>query len=76
MKTYRTFEISDEDMKLLGIVNCKLDEDDSSIFKKIKRLGLEVTKRRNKLVWWDDDYIEIINKKTDLTIGVMEVLYR
>ena len=31
--------------------------------------------KKNKLLWWDDDFVEIINKKTDKSIGFMEICY-
>ena len=76
MKEYRIFEVSDMAEKLKGNIKCRLDDDDKTIFKSIRQLGFNINRRRNKLIWWDDDYAEIINKKSDLTIGVMELAYR
>ena len=51
------------------------DEEETSVFKKLKSIGFNINKRRNKLVWWDDDYAEVINKRTEKTVGMLEVVY-
>lgn len=76
MKKYRTFEVvSDTSEKLKGEVNIRLDEEESSIFKKLRKIGFNINRRKNKMIWWDDDYIEIINKRTENTVGIMEIVY-
>jgi hypothetical protein len=76
MKKYKTFEVvGDTSEKLKGEVNIRLDEEESSVFKKLRKIGFNINRRRNKLIWWDDEYIEIINKKTENTIGIMEIAY-
>lgn len=75
MKKYRTFEVSEDKQNIKGTINMRLDEDDTSIFKKLRELGFNTNKRKNKIVWWDDDYIEIINKRTETTVGIMEMCY-
>lgn len=75
MKKYRTFEVSEDIQHLKGTINMRLDEDDTSIFKKLRELGFNTNKRKNKIIWWDDDYVEIINKRTELTVGIMEMCY-
>lgn len=75
MKKYRTFEVSEDTQHLKGTINMRHDEDDTSIFKKLRELGFNTNKRKNKIVWWDDDYVEIINKRTELTVGIMEMCY-
>lgn len=75
MKKFRTFEVSEDSANVKGVLNIKLDEEESSIFKKLKDIGFNINKRRNKLVWWDDDYAEVINKRTDKTVGMLEIVY-
>lgn len=75
MKSYRIFEVNDIEASLKGQISCRLDEDDKSIFMKLRSIGFKLNKRRNKIIWINDDYIEIINKRSDRTIGTMEVCY-
>jgi len=75
MKKYRTFEVQDKGDKVHGIVEVRLDDEDKTIFQKLRSIGFNINRRRNKLIWWDDDYIEIINKKSEQTIGYMEICY-
>ena len=75
MKAYRIYEVNDVEEKLKGQITCRLDEDDKSLFVKLKRIGVKLNRRRNKIVWVNDDLIEIINKKSDRTIGIMEHCY-
>ena len=75
MKKYRTFEVGEKGDHLKGQIQIRLDEEDKSIFKKLREIGFNINRHRNKLIWWDDDYVEIINKKTENTIGIMEICY-
>lgn len=75
MKKFRTFEVSEDSANVKGILNIRLDEEESSIFKKLKDIGFKINKRSNKLIWWDDDYAEVINKRTEKTVGMLEVIY-
>ena len=75
MKKYRTFEVIEDSPKVKGVLNIRIDEDESSVFKKLKSIGFDINKRRNKLIWWDDDYAEVINKRTENTIGILEIVY-
>lgn len=75
MKKYRTFEVSNDTVNLKGIIKIRLDEDEKSIFKKLRNIGFKINRRTNKLEWADNDYVEIINKRTDRTVGMMEVIY-
>lgn len=75
MKKFRTFEVSEDAVNKMGYLNIRMDEEESSVFKKLKSIGFNINKRKNKLIWWDDDYIEIINKKSEQTIGYMEICY-
>ena len=75
MKKFRTFEVSEEKMNKMGYIDIRMDEEESSVFKKMKNIGFNINKRKNKLIWWDDDFAEVINKKTEKTIGMLEVVY-
>ena len=75
MNRYRTFEVQDKGDKVHGEISIRLDEEDKAIFQKLRNIGFNINRRRNKLIWWDDDYIEIINKKSEQTIGYMEICY-
>ena len=75
MKKFRTFEVSEEKMNKMGYIDLRMDEEESSVFKKMKNIGFNINKRKNKLIWWDDDFAEVINKKTEKTIGMLEVVY-
>ena len=75
MKKFRTFEVSEDSANLKGVLNIKLNEEESSIFKKLKDIGFNINKRKNKLIWWDEDYAEVINKRTDKTVGMLEIVY-
>lgn len=77
MKKYKTFEVvGDTSEKLKGEVNIRLDEEESSVFKKLRKIGFNINRRKNKMIWWDDDYIEIINKRTENTVGIMELSFQ
>ena len=77
MKKFRVFyDVSDTSQVLQGTVELRLDDEDKTIFRKLKELGLKYNRRLNKVIWWDDDYAEIINKKTERTLGILEVCYR
>lgn len=77
MKKYKTFEvIGDTSEQLRGEVNIRLDEEESSVFKKLRKIGFNINRRKNKMIWWDDDYIEIINKRTENTVGIMELSFQ
>ena len=77
MKDYRVFEVTtDEYQKLKGKISLRLDDEDKTIFQKLRGIGLKINRRWNKIEWWDDDYVEIINKKTDKTVGILEMCYR
>lgn len=73
MKKYRVFEVNDMSARIHGIVELRLDSTESDIFKMARKIGLNLNKRRNKVIWWDDDYAEIINKISEKTIGTLEV---
>lgn len=75
MKKFRTFEVSEDAVNKMGYLNIRMDEEESSVFKKLKSIGFNINKRKNKLIWWDDDYAEVINKRTDKTVGMLEVVY-
>lgn len=75
MKKFRTFEVSDETVHKMGYLNIRMDEEETSVFKKLKNIGFNINKRKNKLIWWDDDYAEVINKRTDKTVGMLEIVY-
>lgn len=75
MKKFRTFEVSDDSVSQKGYLNIRMDEEDTSVFKKLKSIGFNINKRRNKLIWWDDDYAEVINKRTEKIVGMLEVVY-
>lgn len=75
MKKFRTFEVTEEHERPKGIIQFRLDEDDSSIMKKLRNIGFNINKRKNKFIWWDDSYVEIINKKTERTVGILEMCY-
>ncbi len=75
MKKFRTFEVSDETVHKMGYLNIRLDEEETSVFKKLKEIGFNINKRKNKLIWWDDDYAEVINKRTEKTVGMLEIVY-
>ena len=76
MKKYRTFEIVNDLDKLHGIIQFRLDDEDKTIFKKLREVGFDINRRKNALIWWNDDYVEIINKKTETSIGYLELCYR
>lgn len=76
MKDYRVFDVSNESYELKGKIKLKIDDNEKIIMKKVKELGLKFNVYKNKVIWWDDDYIEIIQKKSDKTVGVLEVCYR
>lgn len=76
MKDYRVFEVtSDDNYKVKGKISFRLDDEEKQIFPKLKELGIKLSMKKNKLLWWDDDFVEIINKKTDKSIGFMEICY-
>lgn len=75
MKKFRTFEVTKEHERPKGIIQFRLDEDDTSIMKKLRNNGFNINKRKNKFIWWDDSYVEIINKKTERTVGILEMCY-
>ena len=75
MKKYRTFEVNDKGDKVHGEISIRLDEEEKNIFRKLRNIGFNINRRRNKLIWWDDDYIEIINKRTEHSVGYMELCY-
>lgn len=75
MKKFRTFEVSEDTVNKMGYLNIRMDEEESSVFKKLKSIGFNINKRKNKLIWWDDDYAEVINKRTDKTVGMLEIVY-
>ena len=76
MSDYRVFEVTNDDWQTLkGKITFRLDAEDKDIFAKLKKLGMKLNMRKNKLIWWDDDYVEIINKKTERTVGIMELSY-
>lgn len=75
MSKYRTFEVNDKGDKVHGEICIRLDDEDKTIFQKLRSIGFNINRQRNKLIWWDDDYVEIINKKSELTIGYMERSY-
>lgn len=75
MKKFRTFEVSDDTVHKMGYLNIRLDEEETSVFKKLKNIGFNINKRKNKLIWWDDDYAEVINKRTEKTVGMLEIVY-
>lgn len=75
MKKFRTYEVSEEKLNKMGYIDIRMDEEDASVFKKLKNIGFNINKRRNKLIWWDDDYAEVINKRTENTVGILEVTY-
>ena len=75
MKKFRTFEVSDETVHKMGYLNIRMDEEETSVFKKLKNIGFNINKRKNKLIWWDDDYAEVINKRTEKTVGMLEIVY-
>lgn len=76
MKTYRIFELDEnENYKLKGQIRIRLDEDNRKIIKMLRSLGMHINNYRNKMLWWDDEYAEIIQKKSEKTVGVIEVVY-
>lgn len=75
MKKFRTFEVSEDKMNRMGYIDIKMDEEESSVFKKMKSIGFNINKRKNKLIWWDDDFAEVINKRTEKTVGMLEIVY-
>lgn len=76
MKNYRTFEVTEnDDYKLKGKITFRLDDEDKLIFKRLREIGFNITRRTNKLVWWSDEYAEIINKRTERTVGFLELMY-
>ena len=76
MKNYRVFEIYDKGARLKGHITCRLDEQEKDTFKKLRQIGFEVNRRKHKLIWWDDDFAEIINKKTDIYAYIIgDVVY-
>ena len=62
-------------MNRMGYIDIKMDEEESSVFKKMKSIGFNINKRKNKLIWWDDDFAEVINKRTEKTVGMLEIVY-
>ena len=75
MKNYRVFEIDNMRARLKGHISCRLDETEKVTFKKLREIGFNINRKMFKLVWWDDDYAEIVNKFTDKSIGMVEVIY-
>lgn len=76
MKKYRTFEVQENGDKLHGIVELRQDDEDKTIFQKLKSIGFKFNRRSNKVVWWDYDFAEVINKKTELTVAYLDMCYR
>ena len=72
MKRYRTFDLED---KPRGIIEFRLDDEDKKIFKKLRDIGFKINRHTSKLIWWNDDYVEIVNKKNEHTIGYLEMCY-
>lgn len=76
MKKYRTFEVvNDFQDRLKGVVEFRLDDEDKTIFKKLREIGFNINGHKNKLIWWNDDYLEIVNKKTELSVGYLEMCF-
>lgn len=73
MKKFKVFELKDYSAKKKGEIEIRLDEKDTSIFRKLKPLGIKLTKRKYKVDWIDDNYAEIVNKLTDVEIATLEV---
>ena len=76
MNAYRTFEVNDVSAKLKGVIQVKDNEKENSIMAKLRKIGFKINKKKNKVVWWHEDYVEIINKRTEETVGFMELCYR
>lgn len=77
MKDYRVFEVTKDDyQKLVGKVTLRLDDEDKTIFQKLRNIGFKINRRWNKIIWWDDIYVEIVNKRTDKLLAVLEMCYR
>ena len=76
MKKYRTFEVQENGDKLHDIIFVKEEDDEKNIFQKLRKVGFDINRHRNKLIWWAEDYAEIINKKTDLTVAYLDMCYR
>ena len=75
MKTFRIFEVSEDSCHLKGKITFRLDEENTKILKRLRQAGLKVHGHRNKIIWWDDDYLEIIQKRSEKTVAFMEVVY-
>ena len=73
MKKYKVFELKDTSAKIKGEVQIRLDEEDTSIFRKLKPLGLKFTKKLHKVEWIEDNYAEIVNRLTDIEMATLEV---
>ena len=76
MKKYRTFEVQENGDKLHGIIELRADDEEKKVFQKLRAKGFKINRRVNKLVWWNYDFAEIINKKTELTVAYMDLCYR
>ena len=76
MKKYRTFEVVNDFQDILkGVVEFRLDDEDKTIFKKLREIGFNINGHKNKLIWWNDDYLEIVNKKTETSVGYLELCF-
>lgn len=75
MSNFRTFEVNDRACNMRGIISIRLDEEENSVFEKLRKMGFKLNKRINKLDWGDGDYVEVMNKITRRTVAVMERCY-
>ncbi len=74
MKKFRVYKLTDTSATKKGEIEIRLDEEDTSIFKKIKPLGMKLTKRLYKVDWIEDTYAEIVNRFTDKEIAQIELV--
>ena len=58
MNAYRTFEVNDVSAKLKGVIQVKDNEKENSIMAKLRKIGFKINKKKNKVVWWHEDYVE------------------